>query len=97
MSRLGVLAEGSSLAANILFAPLRALPRYAVHIIVRRLNLCRCRWLTAPPSLRLLRPDFRLAVRRHDPRWEPGALERPPGSVRRCEQSPSPTATAEIQ
>ena len=69
-----MLAEGSSLAPNILFARLRALPRYAVHIIVRGLNLCRCRWLTAHPSLRLLRFDFRLAVRRHDPRWQPGAV-----------------------
>jgi hypothetical protein len=50
MSQMGRLAEGSSLAANILFAGLRALARSAVHIIVRHYKLCRCRSLTAQPE-----------------------------------------------
>jgi hypothetical protein len=41
---------GGTFVSNTLFARLRALARSVVHIIVRCLNLCPCRWWTAHPE-----------------------------------------------
>jgi RNA-directed DNA polymerase len=42
-------------------------------------------------------PLSRLAVRRHDPRWEPGALAAHAGICAGAASNPVPTATGQIQ